>query len=218
MKELTKVFLIIAIFFASTFVIIKLSGVLTLEQIEGWLLQAKTLSPVYVGSLVAALLFADLFIAIPTLTITILAGYFLGPVFGAVAALTGMLLAGVCGYGLSVKYGGTILQFLVKNESKRIEVMQIFQQHGFAMILLARALPILPESSACLAGMTKMKFGKFLLAWLLSALPYALIAAYAGSISSVDNPKPAIFAAIGLSGVLWSLWFVYHRLNHKLNR
>jgi len=218
MKSLIKVLLVIATFFASTFVIIKLSGVLTLEQIETCLLQAKVLSPLYVGSLVAVLLLADLFIAIPTLTITILAGYFLGPLFGTIAALTGMLLAGVCGYGLSRKYGDTILQFLVKNENKRVEAMQTFQQHGFVMILLARALPILPESSACLAGMTKMKFGKFLLAWLLSAVPYALIAAYAGSVSSIDNPKPAIFAAIGLSGLLWTSWFVYHQFNRKRNR
>jgi len=78
MKTLLKLFLSLAAVFASTFLIAKLFGLLSVAQIENWLGQAQQLSPLYVGSIVALLLFADLFIAVPTLTITILAGYFLG--------------------------------------------------------------------------------------------------------------------------------------------
>lgn len=212
MKSLIKVFLIVATCFAMTFVIIKATGVLSVEQIEGWLEQAKQMSPLYVGAIVALLLFADLFIAVPTLTITLLAGYFLGFGFGATAALSGVTLAGVCGYALSHYYGNAILGFLVKDEAKRQEAVNSFVQHGFVMILLSRAMPILPEASACLAGMTKMPFFRFILAWLLSAVPYVLIAVYAGSVSTLENPKPAIFTAIGLSGGLWLAWFFYHRM------
>lgn len=167
------------------------------------------------GSIVALLLFADLFIAVPTLTITILSGYFLGYSYGALAALTGILLAGVCGYALSHYYGNAILRFLLKDESKRNEAISAFQKHGFVMILLSRAMPILPEASACLSGMTRMPFSKFLFAWLISSVPYILIAAYAGSISSLDNPKPAIFTAISITAFFWIAWFIYHRLNKK---
>lgn len=212
MKSLLKVLLIVASLFATTFLLVKLTGVLTAEQIEGWLTQAKELSPLYVGGMVAILLFADLFIAVPTLTITLLSGCFLGHTYGAVAAITGVLLAGVCGYILSRYYGNTILGFLLKDESKRHEAIRAFQEHGFAMILLSRAMPILPEASACLSGMTKMPFVKFLLAWLISSVPYILIATYAGSISSLDNPKPAIFTAIGITAFFWIAWFIYSRL------
>ncbi len=212
MKPLLKIMLIIAVFFATTFLLIKFTGVLTVEQIEGWLTQAKELSPIYVGTIVALLLFADLFIAVPTLTVVILSGYFLGYTYGAISALIGMSLAGVCGYILSHYYGEAILGFLVKDESKRNEAIHAFQQHGFIMILLSRAMPILPEVTACLSGMTRMAFSKFLLAWLISSIPYILIATYAGSISSIENPKPAIFTAIGISTLLWVSWFVYHRI------
>jgi len=137
MKSLLKIFLIIATLFASTFLLIRFTGTLSLEQIEAWLVQAKELSPVYVGAIVALLLFADLFIAIPTLTVAILAGYFLGHTYGAIAALTGIILAGVCGYVISRYYGEVILGFLLKDESKRHDAIGTFHKHGFVMILLS---------------------------------------------------------------------------------
>lgn len=218
MKSLIKVFLILVFCFATTFLLIKSTGVLTAEQIEGWLTQARELSPLYVGTIVVLLLFADLFIAVPTLTVTILSGYFLGHTYGAVSALSGVLLAGVCGYALSRYYGDTILGFLVKEEEKRNEMTTTFQEHGFMMILLSRAMPILPEVTACLSGMTRMNFSKFLLAWVISSVPYILIASYAGSISTIENPKPAIFTAIAISLLLWGFWYFYHRSHIKRNQ
>lgn len=216
MKALLKVFLIIAACFAMTFVVIKFTGVLTVEQIEGWLQQAQALSPTYVAIIVVMLLFADLFIAIPTLTVIILAGYFLGHAYGSLAALVGVFSAGGIGYILSRYYGDRLLKVLIKNDEQREEAIVAFQQHGFMMILLSRALPILPETSACLSGMTRMPFKKFSLAWALSTVPYILIATYAGSISSLENPKPAIFTAIGISLFFWSAWFIYHRKHKKV--
>lgn len=215
MKPLTKIFLIIAGCFAATFLLVRGTGILTVEQIESWLVKTQELSPIYVGILVALLLFADLFIAVPTLTVTLLSGYFLGHTYGAVSALSGVILAGVGGYTLSRYYGDTILGFLVKDEEKRNEAIMTFRKHGFMMILLSRAMPILPEVTACLSGMTRMSFSKFILAWLISSVPYIVIATYAGSISSIENPKPAIFTAIGLSLLLWGAWFLYHQVHNK---
>lgn len=215
MISLLKVFLIISGIFASTFVFMSFTNLLTISDIENWLSQATELSPVYVGSIVAMLLFADLFIAMPTLTICLLSGYFLGHTYGSIAALIGISLAGVCGYAISRNYGKSILGLLLKDEDKRNEAIRAFQDHGFAMILLSRAMPILPEASACLSGMTKMPFGQFILAWLISSVPYVLIATYAGAISSFDNPKPAVFTAIGITTFFWGAWYTYHRFNKK---
>lgn len=215
MRSLIKIILLIAVFFASTFLLIKFTGILTVEKIEGWLIHAKELSPVYVGSVVVLLLFSDLFIAVPTLTVIILSGYFLGHMYGAIAALCGLMLAGVCGYAFSRYYEHAILNFLVKDKSKQHDAILTFQKHGFVMIVLSRAMPILPEVTACLAGMTRMPFGKFCIAWLVSSVPYVLIASYAGSISSINDLKPAIFTAIGLSALLWFSWYIYRRMHIK---
>lgn len=215
MKPLLKLILIIATFFASTFLLIKLTGILNVEQVKDWLIQAKEISPLYVGGVVILLLFADLFIAIPTLTITILAGYFLGFGYGVLASLLGMTLAGITGYFISRYYGSSIFGFLINEEGERIKVIKTFQEHGFVMILLSRAMPIFPETTACLSGMTRMNFPTFLVAWLMSSAPYSLIASYAGSISTINNPKPAILTAIGISASLWIFWYVFNRTNKK---
>jgi len=217
MKHLIKVIAIIASLFALTFILVKTTGILTVEQIKMWLLQAKELSPFYMGGLVVLLLFADLFIAIPTLTVITLSGYFLGFQYGAIASLMGLMLAGISGYGLSHVLGEKILGFLLKKEEARQEMKSTFRQHGFIMILLSRATPILPEVTACLAGMTKMRFPKFILAWSISTIPYVLIISYAGSISSIENPKPAIYTAIGISVTLWTGWYLFNRKHKKNN-
>jgi len=216
MKHLLKVIIIIALFFASTFILVNTTGILSVEQIKMWLLQAKELSPYYVGGIVVLLLFADLFIAIPTLTVITLSGYILGFQNGAITSLIGLMLAGISGYGLSNILGERIFDFLLKKEKARQEAKETFRQHGIIMILLSRAIPILPEVTACLAGMTKMKFSKFILAWSISTIPYVLIISYAGSVSSVENPKPAILTAIGLSATLWFGWYLFN-LKRKNN-
>ena len=167
--------LVLALVFASTFLIAKTTGFLSTENIENLLNAAQTVSPSYIFAVVALLLFADLFIAVPTLTIILLAGFFLGPAGGFSAAVTGLYCAGICGYLISRRYGNILLGAIVKDTAQQQEARESFQSHGFLTILLSRALPILPEVSACMAGLTRMPFFKFLTAWSISTLPYALI-------------------------------------------
>ena len=201
--------------FATTFLLLNATGVVTVAKIETWLTLARDADPLWVAPVIALLLFVDLIISVPTLATITLSGYFLGPVIGALAGVVGLLMAGLGGYVISHRYGDLLLKLVVKDETKRSEAITTFQEHGAVVILLSRASPILPEVSACMAGMTGMPLGKFLALWLASSVPYALIAAYAGSISSVDNPKPAIFAAIGLMSFLWLSLLIVRRRGQK---
>lgn len=79
------------------------------------------------------------------------------------------------------------------------------------MIMLSRAVPIVPEVTACMAGVTRMPIARYFLFFFLSTVPYVVIAAYAGSISSIESPQPAIFAALFLYAVLWVGWFIFRR-------
>ncbi len=211
MNGLLKVMLILAAFFASTFIIARLAGFLSLDDITSWFESLQDVDPLVLFVLVVALLFSDLFIAIPTLTITILSGYFLGFAVGSSAAITGMMLAGTAGYGLSRRFGERVLRRILSSDEKRNEAIASFQTHGLAMILLSRVSPILPEVSACMAGMTGMRFSTFILVWSANTIPYATIAAYSGSISSLGNPQPAIYTAIALNAVLWLGWVVMRK-------
>lgn len=201
--------------FATTFLLLNATGVVTVAKIEVWLTLARDADPLWVAPIIALLLFVDLIISVPTLATITLSGYFLGPIVGALAGIAGLVMAGLGGYTISRRYGDLLLRIVVKDETKRRDAIVTFQEHGAVVILLSRASPILPEVSACMAGMTGMPLGKFLALWLASSVPYAVIAAYAGSISSLDNPKPAIVAAIGLISFLWLSWLLVRRRGRR---
>ena len=209
MASMLKLITILALCLASTFLLLNTTGWLTVEKITHYLELVQQSSPVTMGGIVALLLFADLFIAMPTLTIMILSGFFLGPVMGAIFSIIGLFLAGFSGYALSYRYGTRLAKMLIKDEGELDRAIASFNQFGVGTILLSRAVPILPEVSACMAGLTRMPKWKFALAWVLSTVPYAVIASYAGSVSTLSNPQPAIITAIGLTAFLWVGLFLY---------
>ena len=215
MKDLIKIILTLLLFFSTALVIARTTGFLSLAQIEGWFAQAQEAPPLYIAALVIGLLVLDLFITVPTLGLVMLSGYFLGYPYGVLASLSGLMLAGCTGYLLSYWYGGRVLRFLIRDATRRDEMTTSFHRHAFTMILLSRALPMLPEVTSCLSGSTRLPFLKFLGAWTLSSLPYVLIAAYSGSRSSFDNPEPALFTAIAMMTVLWMEGFLVHRAKKK---
>lgn len=213
MKLLIKSILILVGIFTTTLLIIKFSGVLTVADIKE-MFQALQSQPSYVlGALIVLFLFIDLFIAVPTMTIIILAGYFIGFELAVFYTFIGLLSASLMGYFLSRKYGMKILDKLTSNEQQKLEMTELFTKHGVLVLVLSRAVPMLPEISSCLAGTCKMSFKRFILAWSLGTIPYLSVIAYAGSISNLDNPMPAIYAAIGITVLFWFLWLIFMKRN-----
>ena len=218
MKLLIKTALLLALLFASTFLVIKLTGVLSVEDIRAGFESLKAQPAYFIGALVVLLLFADLFIAVPTMTVIILSGYFLGFQTAMMFSFFGLMLAAFSGYLISRIWGNLLLQKINKNEMQRLEMQTLFHEYGVLVLILSRAMPILPEVSACLAGVTKMPFKKFLLGWGLGSIPYLSIVTYAGSISSFDNPFPAIVTAIAITSSLWLVWFFFMYRTRKRTR
>ncbi len=211
MKPLIKVMLVLGSIFALTFVMGRLLGILTVDNVRLWLELAANVDPLWLVGTVILLLFLDLFVAVPTLTITILAGYFLGFPAGATAAFIGMSVAAFSGYTISRIWGERAISLLVRNPDDRQEMARTFHQNGPVMIVLSRAAPIVSEVTACMAGATNMNFVRYAAYFSLSTLPYVLIASYAGSISSVESPHPAIYAVLFLYGTLWTGWYFFRR-------
>ncbi|MBT7642000.1 MAG: VTT domain-containing protein [Rhodobiaceae bacterium] len=218
MKPLLKIMGLLALVFTSTFFLLNVTGVLSVAKIEIWLLAAKTANPIFVGVLVAGLLFADLIFTVPTLATLLLAGYFIGAGFAALAGAIGLMGAGICGYWISRRYGDRFVVHIVKDEQEREAAAETFRRHGPVIILLSRAMPVLPEVSACMAGLTRMNFLTFLGLWSVNVIPYCILVAYAGSISSLEDPTPAILTAIGLSVFFWSSWAIFSRRSKNASR
>ena len=213
MKLLIKTVLILGAIFTSTLLIVKFSGILTIEDIKQIFQMLKSKPSYILGSLIVFLLFIDLFIAVPTMTIIILAGYFIGFWPALFYTFTGLLLASLTGYFLSRKYGTKVLDKLTNNEKQKIEMKDLFNKHGALVLVLSRAVPMLPEISSCLAGTCKMSLKRFLFAWSLGTIPYLCVIVYAGSIINLDNPMPAIYAAIFITIVFWFSWLIFMKRN-----
>ena len=211
MKSLIKLILTLALFFISLFIALNATGVITLENIKAWLALAQNISPIYVVGLIIVLLMIDLLLSVPTLALTILSGFFLGAAMGATATIAGLVLSGSLGYWLSYHYGDKYVNWVLKQPEAREEATKHFEQHGTTMIFLSRAVPMLPEISACMAGVTQMPYRKFIGAWLISCVPYCLIASYAGSVSSIEDPTPAILGAAIVMTSLWLGWLVFRK-------
>lgn len=212
MKPLLKVMLILGVVFLTILLIGRLFGLLTVENIRALLVYAQSIDPLWVFLAVIVLLFLDIFVTIPTLTTTILAGFFLGFPLGALAAFLGMMAAILTGYGLSCLWGDKGVALIVRDPQEREEMATTFLKTGPLMIVFSRSVPMLPEISACMAGVTKMNFWHYAVFGVLSTAPFALIGAYAGSVSSIESPQPAIFAALFLYAVLGLGWWVFRRL------
>lgn len=217
MKLLIKSVLILAAIFTTTLLIIKFSGVLTIEDIKQLFETLKSQPSYILGSIIVCLLFIDLFIAVPTMTIIILAGYFIGFQLAVFYTFIGLLLASLTGYFLSKKYGNRVLDKLSSDEEQKIQMTELFNKHGVLVLVLSRAVPMLPEISSCLAGTCNMSLRRFLFAWSLGTVPYLCVIAYAGSISNLDNPMPAIYAAIGITVLFWFLWLIFMKRNKIKN-
>jgi uncharacterized membrane protein YdjX (TVP38/TMEM64 family) len=218
MKLLIKSVLILMGIFVSSLIIIKLTGILTIEDIKEIFNNLKSQPPHILGLSVVFLLFIDLFIAVPTMTIIILAGYFIGFELGMLYSLIGLIIASFTGYLGSWKYGNKLLDKLSSNELQKKEMMEIFNKHGFLVIILSRAVPMLPEISSCLAGTCKIPLQKYLMAWTLGTIPYVSIMSYTGSISDLENPMPAIYTVIGITllfSLLWFLFMKFYKLKGK---
>lgn len=211
MKDLIKIAVILALAFASTFIIIKSTGLITEEGVSAFLQQSKSINPWWLATLVVGLLLIDLLIAVPTMTTILFAGFLMGPIYGGLASATGLMLLGVLGYGMGYRIGRPVLLRLFKDEKRLPEIESAFARNDLLLLFVCQAMPILPELSCTLAGIARTRFPRFLFGYAVGVVPFAFIVAYAGSIITLSNPSPAIYTAIGVSVILLLLWTLLKR-------
>jgi uncharacterized membrane protein YdjX (TVP38/TMEM64 family) len=211
MKDLLKIAAVLAGGFAATFFLFERSGLITEAGIRDWLGWLDTLHRGWVVAMVVGLLMLDLFIAVPTMTTILLAGFVLGPVAGGLATSAGLLALGGTGYLLGRGFGRPFLLRLYKDPARLAAIEAAFARNDLLVLFCCQALPILPELTCVLAGISRMPPGRFLLGYAVGVVPFGFIVAWGGAISAPDNLTPAILTAIGVSVTLLVLWSVLVR-------
>ncbi|HEX8697902.1 MAG TPA: SDR family NAD(P)-dependent oxidoreductase [Myxococcaceae bacterium] len=193
MSTTLKAALVLALAFASTFTLNLAFGWLAPSDIQAWL-EAAAERPALVFAGVVGVLAIDSVLAVPTMTTIIVGGHLLGTVLGSAAAMVGLLLAGsICYWGARL-VGATRL---VSPEAIA-RVQRTVGSVGPGPLLLARALPILPEVLSALAGAGRMPARRYYLWFALGNVPAAVLGSVAGSESTLDAPWPALVVGIGL--------------------
>lgn len=204
--------IVLALMLASTALVIKASGVVTEESVLAFVENARSIHPAYLICAVILILLIDLWIAVPTMTTILLAGYVLGPLLGGIAAALGLMVLGVTGYGMGWRIGRPLLMRLYKDPAKLQEIEDAFRRNAVLTLIACQALPILPELSCTMAGVSRMPFLRFVAAYALGVVPFAFVVAWAGSKSTLSDPTPAIYTAIGVSIALLLAWRFLSRL------
>lgn len=157
---------------------------------------------------VIALLVGDLFLPIPATPVMSAAGYVYGWLVGGLVAATGSFLAGTTAYLLCRRFGHGVAERIVGAEDLA-RGHALFERRGPWLVALSRALPVLPEVIACLAGLTEMPARAFFVSLACGSLPLGFVYAAIGA-AGVDRPG----LALGLSAAIpVGLWLVAKRVS-----
>jgi membrane protein DedA with SNARE-associated domain len=157
------------------------------------------------------LMAADLLIPVPSSAIMYSYGLIysesLGTLGGTVAA--GIVGAAVCVAASILAYG--LCRWIGRRAALRIagaenldRVQRFFARWGSLTIVVARPLPMAAEAVFCLAGMSRMPFGRFVLASTVGAVPFATIFAYLGAMGrEQEAPLGFLTLSVAIPLVLW---------------
>lgn len=152
---------------------------------------------------VVGLLCADLVLPLPATGIMAAAGFVYGPWIGGGLSALGSFGSGLLAYCLCRAFGTKAARSLVGPEDlERSE--RLFASHGAWLVALSRALPLLPEVIACLAGLARMPPGRFAVALGCGSIPMGFIYAAIGA-AGQEKPFLALGLSIAVPGLLWGV-------------
>ncbi len=159
------------------------------------------------------LLVGDLFLPLPATIIMSAMGYLYGPWVGGLLASLGSFLSGLLAYGLSSSLGERGALFIL-GEKDFQKGKNLFSINGGWIVAISRWLPVFPEAIACMAGLNKMNFRKFVIALLCGSIPLGFVFAYVGY-TGEENPYMALVTSALLPIILW---IIAQRILRRLSK
>jgi len=168
-------------------------------EYQRWLASIKP----YAWLIGLALLASDAFLPVPAPPVMATMGALYGTFAGGVIAVIGSILAGLVGLGIGRLIGRKALRLLA-NDSELAELQRFFDTWGTAGIVASRALPVAPEVLTVLAGISRMHFGRFMLALALGGIPIGILLAWVG-----ERARQSSGLLLVLTLIPAGLWCIY---------
>jgi uncharacterized membrane protein YdjX (TVP38/TMEM64 family) len=147
------------------------------------------------------LLVADVALPIPSTVVMSALGWLYGWFWGGVISVVGSVLSGCAAYGLS-RYMGRSVAVRIAGEAGLNKAELWFKEGGGWLVAYSRWMPVFPEAVACLAGLGKMPWRRFLTALLCGSLPLGFAFAAIGQLGH-ESPLPAIVLSALLPVGMW---------------
>lgn len=145
-------------------------AVLALRQYHAW-----------AWALAIGLIWADLVLPVPQTSVIAALGILYGLIGGGLLGSVGLITGGLLGYALARRYGRRVVVRLVGDRSLR-RMQAFFDRAGMSAIVLTRSLPYsVPEALVCVAGLSTMRVGRFIVALSLGSVPTAFAFAAIGA-------------------------------------
>ena len=148
------------------------------------------------------LLVADLFLPIPGTAVMAALGFVYGPWVGGLLGAAGSTLAGLLAYGVCRSMGRRAAEWIVGERDLEQGERVFGGNAGGFIVALSRWLPVMPEVVACLAGLSRMPFGRFFAALACGSLPLGFAFAAIGAMGK-GQPWIALLLSAVVPPILW---------------
>ncbi len=155
------------------------------------------------------LLVSDLVLPVPATAVISALGFVYGAGWGAVIGAAGSFLSGSLAYEACRAGGPRVVDWLL-GAKDRARAGRIFAgTSGGWLVALSRWLPLLPEMTCCMAGLTRMVRRRFYTALACGCGPMALTFAYIGS-TGTERPGLALALSAMAPAVLYgaAVWWL----------
>lgn len=149
------------------------------------------------------LIVADLLLPIPATAVMAALGIIYGPIVGGLLSGGASFLAGAIAYGATRMMGHRAAVFIV-GERDLARAERFFEKAGGYAVAFSRPLPILPEVTACLAGLAEMKRRVFFVALGIGSVVTGFAFAAVGH-AGASNPGLAMLVGAVIPIAVWPL-------------
>jgi uncharacterized membrane protein YdjX (TVP38/TMEM64 family) len=151
---------------------------------------------------------------VPSSIFSIASGMLFGPIKGFILSMIGFAASGTTAFYLSRLLGKSYVDKLVKG--KLLKLDEGIEHNGFKVIFMIRFPPIFPYDIVSItAGITRVKYSKFILGSVLGVIPETLCYAFIGKSLTSSSTFSVVLPFLFMILILIVTLFIYKKSKEK---
>lgn len=213
MKRLLLLFLVLALLVIIPFMIWGdwFEESMSLENTVEWLQSAGS----WGWAAGIGLLLIDLLLPVLGTVVMSALGLIYGWWWGGVISAIGSVGAGLLAYGLCYRLGRKAAVWLAGEKGLEEGERLFGGETGGWLVALSRWMPVLPEVVACMAGISRMPFPRFVAALCAGSIPMGFVFAWIGH-AGESQPGLALGLSACLPPIIWAIFrWIYKSIARK---